>query len=73
MMAINSAIGLFYYFRVILAVFSRPEERGAESQTFPSPSAADHVVLAVLLLFLLWIGLYPEPLIDLLRQLVIYQ
>jgi NADH-quinone oxidoreductase subunit N len=58
-LVINSAIGLFYYLRVLLVMYARAE--GARVTT-PVSSWASGSALAALLLALLWIGIYPAPL-----------
>jgi len=69
---VNSAIGLFYYLRVILVMFSRPgEEEVAES--VPGPSAGSlpepavslggGLALAGLTALLVWLGVYPSTFI----------
>jgi NADH-quinone oxidoreductase subunit N len=62
----NSAIGLYYYLRVTVVLFSRrdPEEpvRGARM------SFAGGTILAVLGLLMLFLGVYPAPLLWVLRM-----
>lgn len=62
-LAVNSVIGLFYYLRVIAALFARPE--GARTGTAASRGAG--VVLAALLTLLIALGVYPGPLIELIH------
>jgi NADH-quinone oxidoreductase subunit N len=73
-LVINSVIGLFYYLRIIVTLYKSTEEPRAisESQSGPAPSFsfAGGLALAFLLLFLLWIGVYPAPFIDLVRAMV---
>ncbi|HMK60998.1 MAG TPA: NADH-quinone oxidoreductase subunit N [Dissulfurispiraceae bacterium] len=59
-LALSSTIGLFYYLRIIFNLFAP-----AENLHLPiNVSAAGSVLLITLLLLLLWIGVYPEPLMD---------
>ena len=62
--ALNVAIGLYYYMRVVVAMFmSEPSE---DTRLTFSPGLVS--VLVVTLLMTLLIGLYPEPFIDMARQ-----
>ena len=66
-LVINSAIGLFYYVRIIVAMYSQSKgETPAGQRSSPAASFA----LAGLLLFLIWFGVYPGPLVGLLQSLV---
>ncbi len=61
----NSAIGLYYYLRVTVILFSRRENEesvGGRNLTF-----AGGAVLAVLGILLLFLGVYPAPLLWVLR------
>jgi NADH-quinone oxidoreductase subunit N len=64
-LAINSVIGLFYYLRIIVALFSAAEE---ERQAGPAPSRSNSAVLAALTVLLVWLGLYPGPVIELINK-----
>lgn len=59
-LVVSSAIGLFYYLRLIMVLYRQPAE-GAEPASQPllswTPLAA--VVLAVLTIILVWLGVYP--------------
>ncbi len=65
---VGSGIGLFYYLRVIFAMTRRPEE--------PDPGRAQtrartgEGTIAVLLVILLAFGIYPTPLIEVVRDAV---
>ncbi len=64
-MIINSVIGLFYYLRIIVAMFSASEKEGAiPVRRLRSGNA----VLAALSLLLIWLGVYPGPMIDIIRN-----
>lgn len=72
MLVVNSAIGLFYYLRIIRVMFHGPEEdTGSRLYTSFSLSSAGSIMLAVLFSLLLWLGIYPGPMIEIIRQLVI--
>lgn len=66
-LVINSAIGVFYYLRIIVVIFSAASE---ERKTLRVPArvpAGAGLVLAVLTLLLLLFGIYPAPLIDVIQ------
>jgi len=69
-LVLTSGIGLYYYLRILVAVFSQP----SASDDFPSVpsipvSLQDRVILGFLTLALVWIGVRPGGLIDLIRTL----
>jgi len=61
-LAINSVIGLFYYLRIIVALFApvHGDQRRAQEH-----SRCTNLVLATLLILLVGLGVYPGPLIEL--------
>ena len=69
-------IGLFYYLRII-TVICAPESKVTSAQTseqivmrVASPSLAERVTLAALALLLIWLGIFPAQLIDVLEGTV---
>ncbi len=70
-LVVTSTIGLFYYLRVVVAVFAgeSAEESGGRA---PSPGipVAGAVALAGLAVLLVWFGVYPAPLLRLIRAAV---
>jgi NADH-quinone oxidoreductase subunit N len=62
---INSVIGLFYYLRVIVAMAAAVRPVPA----LMSWSWAEHVALAMLAALLIWLGIYPAPMIRLIQAL----
>jgi NADH-quinone oxidoreductase subunit N len=63
-LAITSVAGLFYYLRIVVALYSVPSTRPAPAPTLALDSA---LVLGVLTILLIWFGIYPAPLLDLIR------
>jgi NADH-quinone oxidoreductase subunit N len=61
----GSVIGLFYYLRVVLAMYAAPA--GEVAPAAPSANFAGGTALAALTLLLVWLGVWPEPLIALIR------
>jgi NADH-quinone oxidoreductase subunit N len=67
-LVVTSSIGLFYYLRIIAAMFGKAPETGARPLALSMPlSLADCLVLAVLAVLLVWFGIYPAPLLNLIR------
>ncbi len=66
LLVINSAIGLYYYLRIVMAIYSRPPDpEGAAGALSRSGST----VLACLALLLIWLGIYPGPLIGMIQRM----
>ncbi len=66
-LVINSVIGLFYYLRVIAALFAEPD---ATHPTSTEPvSLMGSVVLSVLTMVMIGLGAYPAPLIFLIDKM----
>lgn len=60
-LVINSAIGLFYYLRIIVAIYAEPAEGVSAG---PSLSFTGALVLVFLTILLIWLGVYPGPLLQ---------
>ena len=61
-LALSSVIGLFYYLRIIVSLYSPPAQK--ETYSLSMVPFAGTIVLAVLTALLLCIGVYPGPLIE---------
>lgn len=77
---ITSVVGLFYYLRVVVALFASVPERGAEHSGGPVPEPAGVAatlrlpplggwVLGCLLVALVWVGVYPQTFLHLILSL----
>jgi NADH-quinone oxidoreductase subunit N len=64
-LVVSSVVGLFYYLRIIAAMYGPAEQQTAV--TTASISAPTGAVLGVLTGLLLWFGIYPEPLLRIIR------
>jgi NADH-quinone oxidoreductase subunit N len=64
-LVITSAAGLFYYLRIVVALYSAPPKH-ASVETVPWGGAWVAVALSILLI---WFGVYPAPLLNLVRTL----
>jgi len=65
-LVLNSAIGLFYYLRVIVIMSARSSEEGIPAMHLPLTGSLALVVLAVLLI---WLGVFPRPVIDIIHSM----
>lgn len=68
-LVVNSAIGLFYYLRIIGAVYAHPEI-GEETAAKPALSLSGSAALAGLTLTLIWLGVYPGPVIEIIKKTI---
>ncbi|HMK34838.1 MAG TPA: NADH-quinone oxidoreductase subunit N [Desulfomonilaceae bacterium] len=67
-LVINSAIGLYYYLRIIVTMYVLPETHPKTAG--PPPHFAAGVVLGLLVVLLVGLGVYPGPLIETIRMAV---
>lgn len=65
MLAVNSVIGLYYYIKIIAVMFDKPKD-GQES-LHPRLYWGNRTVLILLAIQVLWFGLFPSGLIDIIR------
>jgi NADH-quinone oxidoreductase subunit N len=63
-LVVTSVAGLFYYLRIVVALFADPPEQAARLEVLSRGGA---LVLAVLAVLMIWLGVYPGPLLDLIR------
>lgn len=66
-LVINSAMGLFYYLRIVVAVYARPPEK--ETTTAMPLSLSGSLIIAVLALALVWLGVFPGQLIEIIHSM----
>ena len=64
-LVITSAIGLFYYLRIIAVMYGQPSENSGGPSTL---APAGSLLLALLTAFLVWFGVFPGPLLSLIRN-----
>ncbi len=69
-LVIASAIGLYYYLRVVVMMYNRPAQEVEARTPAPAMSAAGGVALAALLVLVVWLGVYPTPLLNLIQSVV---
>jgi NADH-quinone oxidoreductase subunit N len=72
MLALNSAIGLYYYIKLIAAMFEQQaaEEREATEVLHPYFYIVSGVTMAMLTAALIWIGVYPNGMVTLIRSVL---
>jgi NADH-quinone oxidoreductase subunit N len=71
MLAINSAIGLYYYIKIIAVMFESHEgEAEPEGMLHPSVYVVSGVTLTILVGLLLWVGIYPEWIVGVIKTYV---
>jgi len=67
-LVVSSVIGLFYYLRIVAIMYAMPDSRPATGPLrLSSPEGA---VLGTLTGLLLWLGIYPGPLLHVIRDLL---
>lgn len=66
-LVVTSAIGLYYYLRVVVAMYASGERRPAPE---PRLGLVPNLVLAALVVLLLWFGIFPQPVLGLIRDAV---
>jgi NADH-quinone oxidoreductase subunit N len=71
MLAINSAIGLYYYIRIIAVMFERHDgEEEPLDQLHPSVYIISGVTMAGLVGLLLWVGIFPQWMMEVIQTYV---
>ncbi|MFO7256502.1 MAG: NADH-quinone oxidoreductase subunit N [Bacteroidota bacterium] len=66
LLVVNSIVGLFYYIRIVAVMFDSAEEREAR----PAGYVGNFATLLILVVLLVWFGVSPQGLIDVIRNLV---
>jgi NADH-quinone oxidoreductase subunit N len=66
---LGSAIGLFYYLRIVVAMLT-PADTAQATAAAPRVLLTGGLALAVLGVSLVWLGIYPAPLVDLIAAVV---
>lgn len=67
-LVLGSVIGLYYYLRLVVVMFVRNESVEDESAGVLRIAPGDRLVLAVLVVLLVWLGVYPDPIIALIQS-----
>jgi NADH-quinone oxidoreductase subunit N len=69
-LVLTSGIGLFYYLRVIIAMYTRPSEEAVAVESPHGIATSGSLALAVLTGILLWMGILPATFIELIRRMI---
>jgi NADH-quinone oxidoreductase subunit N len=67
-LVMTSGVGLFYYLRVVVAIFAGPSQSITPPATLPLPAG---LTLAGLTVMLVGIGLLPSPLLEIIRNMIV--
>ncbi len=67
-LVLSSVIGLFYYLRIVNAMYSKKED--GEEKKSPVFSLGGSIALAFLTLFLVWLGIFPSGLMAVIRTFI---
>ena len=62
-LVLTRVAGLFYYLRIVVALYSAAPEHAPTKMA----SRAGAFILVVLMILLIWFGVYPAPLLNLIR------
>jgi NADH-quinone oxidoreductase subunit N len=66
-LVVTSVAGLFYYLRIVVTLYAAPPEHTAPIQMVSRSGA---LILVVFAIVLIWLGVYPTPLLNLIRTAV---
>jgi len=69
MLVIGSAIGLYYYLRIIYAMLQPVEKVSKQDPAGQAIPFGTHAVLASMSAIIIYLGVYPMPMIDILQSL----
>lgn len=69
-LVITSTLGLFYYLRVVTALYEHPSGNTQVFEPLPRRAPAVSLVLAVLAVLLVWFGTYPAPLLKVIQSAI---
>ena len=66
----TSAIGLFYYLRIVVVLYQQPAASDRAHEPIPLRAPAATLVLAALTVILVWLGVYPTPLLRVIQTAI---
>lgn len=69
MLIIGSAIGLYYYLRIIYAILQQPDKISKQDPAMKAIPFGTHAVLASMTVIIIYLGVYPMPMIEILQSL----
>jgi NADH-quinone oxidoreductase subunit N len=71
MLAVNSAIGLYYYIRIIVVMYSERDEAAEVAPSIPTFALGGGIILAILLLLLVWFGVFPAGIMGIIKSMAL--
>jgi NADH-quinone oxidoreductase subunit N len=69
-LVLTSGIGVYYYLRVLIAMYSRPAGNGLAYGSPHKAEMSNSLALAILVALILWLGIWPTPLIELINKMI---
>ena len=66
-LVISSVIGLFYYLRIVVTMYARVREEAPHAELH---AVGGSCVLVALTILLIWLGVYPSPLLKVIRTVL---
>ena len=69
-LVVTSAIGLFYYLRIVVVLYQQPFAGHRAYAPIPLRAPAATLVLATLTVILVWLGVYPTPLLRVIQSAI---
>ena len=69
MLIIGSSIGLYYYLRIIYAILQQPAKGSKKDPVTQAIPFGTHAVLASMIATIIYLGVYPMPMINILQSL----
>ncbi len=69
MLIIGSAIGLYYYLRIIYAILQQPGKISKQDPAMQAIPFGTHAVLGSMTAIIIYLGVYPMPMINILQSL----
>ena len=71
MLALNSVIGLYYYIKIIAVMFQQTNAGRERQALHPSAYMVSGATIAILALLLVYVGVYPTGLVNMIQGLVV--
>lgn len=68
MLVVNSAIGLFYYIKIVAVMFEKPPVGSEATSLHPRLYWVNLATLMLLVVLLIWLGVSPQGMIELIQQ-----
>lgn len=62
-LVVTSGIGIYYYLRILVVLYNRPQLE----PVFPRPRPAEAIALASALALVVWLGVWPAPMMRIIR------